>query len=76
MMQFFLLPVTSFLLGSNILLSIRFSNILNLCYSLNVRDQVSHPYKTAGKTVVLYILILTFDWKTDSRLHGSKRSLN
>jgi hypothetical protein len=24
-----------------------------------VRDQVSHPYKTTGKTLVLYILILT-----------------
>jgi hypothetical protein len=26
--------------------------ISNICPSLNVRDQVSHPYKTTGKTVV------------------------
>jgi hypothetical protein len=39
-------PVTSSLLGSNILLSTLFSNTLNLCSSLNVKDQVSHPYKT------------------------------
>jgi hypothetical protein len=25
-----------------------------------VRDKVSHPYKTAGKTTVLYILIFQF----------------
>jgi hypothetical protein len=28
--------------------------------SLNVRDQVSHPYRTTGKITVLYILILIF----------------
>jgi hypothetical protein len=43
----FLQPhVTSSLLGPNILLSTLFSNTLSLCYSLNVRDKVSHPYKT------------------------------
>jgi hypothetical protein len=26
-----------------------FSNTLNLCSSLNVRDQVPHPYRTRGK---------------------------
>jgi hypothetical protein len=33
------------------------------CYlrsSLNVSDQVSHPYKTTGKIIILYILIFTF----------------
>jgi hypothetical protein len=25
-----------------------------------VRDQVSHPYKTTGKIIVLYILIFVF----------------
>jgi hypothetical protein len=25
------------------------------CFSLNVRDQVSHPYKTTGKIIVLYV---------------------
>jgi hypothetical protein len=27
---------------------------------LNVRDQVSHPYRTTGKSIVLYIRISTF----------------
>jgi hypothetical protein len=42
-------PVTSSLLGPNILLSTLFSNTLSLCSSLNVRDQVSHPYETTGR---------------------------
>jgi hypothetical protein len=37
-----------------------FSNILIICSSLNVRDQVSHPYKTTGRVMVLYILTFTF----------------
>jgi hypothetical protein len=49
--------VTSSLFGPNILLSTLFSNTLNLCSSLNVRDQVSYPYKTTGKIIVLYILL-------------------
>jgi hypothetical protein len=28
--------------------------------SLSVRDQVSHPYKTTGRIMVLYILTFTF----------------
>jgi hypothetical protein len=43
-----------FLLGPNILLNTLFSN------TLNVSDQVSHPYKTTGKIIVLYILIFKF----------------
>jgi hypothetical protein len=44
-----------------ILLSTLFSNTLSLCSSLNVRDQVSHQYRTTDKIMVLYtsILILT-----------------
>ena len=38
-------PVTSSLLGTNILPSTLFSNTLSLRSSLNVTDQVSHPYK-------------------------------
>jgi hypothetical protein len=34
---------------TNIPLSTPFSNTLRLCTSLNVTDQVSHPYKTTGK---------------------------
>jgi hypothetical protein len=43
-------PVTSSLLGPNILLNNTASNTVSLCFSFNVRDQVSHPSKTAGKT--------------------------
>jgi hypothetical protein len=39
-------PVTSSLLGTNILFSTLFSNILNLRSSLNVSEQVSNPQKT------------------------------
>jgi hypothetical protein len=53
-------PFISSLLGSDILFSTLFSNTLSLCPSLNVRDQVSHPYKTAGRIVVLYTLAFTF----------------
>jgi hypothetical protein len=59
-MQFFHSPVTSSLFGPNILLSTLFSNTLSLCSSLNVRDKVSHPYRTTGKMIVLYILMFTF----------------
>jgi hypothetical protein len=32
-------------------------NTLSLYSSLNVRDQVSHPYRNMGKIIVFYILI-------------------
>jgi hypothetical protein len=35
-----------------ILLNTLFSNTLSLCSSLNIRDQVSHPYRTTGKIIV------------------------
>jgi len=53
-------PVTSSLLGPNILLNTLFSNTLSLRFFLNVSDQVSHPYKTTGKIIVLYILTFKF----------------
>jgi hypothetical protein len=52
--------VTSSLLCPNILLYTLFSNILSLIFSLNVSDQVSHPYKTTVKIIVLYILTFRF----------------
>ena len=50
-------PVTSSLLGPNILLSTLFSNTLSLRYSISVSDQVSHPIKTTGKIIVLYVIM-------------------
>ena len=50
-------PVTSSLLGPNILLNTVFSNTLSFLSSRNVNYQVSHPYKTTGKIIVLYTLI-------------------
>jgi hypothetical protein len=44
-------PITSSLFGSN---------ILSTCSSYNVRDQVSHPYRTAGRIIVLYNIIFAF----------------
>jgi hypothetical protein len=60
-------PVTSSLLGPYILLRTLFSNTLSLCYSLSVRDQVSHPYKTTDRIMVLYILTFRFlgSWQDD-----------
>ena len=49
-------PVTSSLLVPNILLNTMFSNTLSFLSSRNVNVQVSHPYKTTGKILVLYIL--------------------
>jgi hypothetical protein len=56
-MKFSPLPYYLVPLGPNILLNTLFSNTLSLRSSLNVNDQVSHPYKTTGKIIVLYILV-------------------
>ena len=46
-------PATSSLLGPNILFNALLSNTPSLRSSLNVSDQVSHPY-TSGQIIVLY----------------------
>ena len=61
-------PVTSSLLGPNILLSTLFSNTLSPRSSFNVSDHVSHPYKT-DKIIILYILIFKF---LDSKLEDKR----
>jgi hypothetical protein len=54
--------------GPNTLLNTLFSNNLSLCSSLNVREQVSHPYRTTGKMIIVYILILMFlDSRRDNK---------
>ena len=41
-------------------LSTLFSNTLNVCSSLKVRDQVSQPYNTADSIIVLHALTFSF----------------
>ena len=61
-------PVTLSILGPNIL-NTWFSNTLSLHSSLNVSDQVLHPYKITSKIVVLYILIFkVLDSKLEDKI--------
>ena len=72
-------PVTSCLLGRNILLNTLFSNTLSLRSSFNVSDKCSHPYKRTVRIILMCILSFVFcviNWKTkDSAQYDSKRSL-
>ena len=53
-------PLTSPFLGPNSILHTLFWKTLNLRSSLNLCDQVSRPYKTTGKIIVLYNIIFIF----------------
>jgi hypothetical protein len=64
-------PVTACLLGPNILLNTIFSNTLSPRFSLNVSDQLSCPYKTIGKIIVLYSPISVFKF-LDSKLEDKR----
>ena len=64
-------PVTSPFVGPNILLNTMFSNTFSFLSSRIVRDQVSHPYKTTGKIIILYIYILIFKF-LDSNLEDKR----
>ena len=50
-----LLPGPSYI--QNILLNILFSNTLSLRYSINISDQVSHPYRAKGKIMLIQITL-------------------
>jgi hypothetical protein len=66
-------PVTPSLFSPNILLNTLFSNTLSLCSSLNVRDHVSHPYRTTVKIIVLYVLtFIFFDSRWEDRRFWTK----
>jgi hypothetical protein len=70
--SFLLPPITSSVLGQNILLSTLFSDTLNLSSSLNVRDKFSHPYKTRSK-----IILLNSNFSLlDNRREGKSPALN
>jgi hypothetical protein len=63
------LPVAVSFFGPNIVLSTLFPNVLILCSSLNVRDQVSHPCRTTDKIIVVYIhIFMFFDNRWDTRV--------
>ena len=53
-------PVTSFLVGPNILLSTLLLNTHSLHSSLNMSDQVSHLHKITGKILILCTLLFIF----------------
>jgi hypothetical protein len=50
--------VTSSLFCPFVLLNILFFYVLTLCSSPDIRDQVSHPYKTADNAILLYVSVL------------------
>jgi len=50
-----------------------FSNAIMLFSSLDMRDQVTCPYKTIGKTIVLYIS-LSYSWIGTEKMKDSRRN--
>ena len=55
-------PITSSLLGPNILLNTIFSNTLSFLSSRRVNDQVSHPYKTKGISTYIMKNIIQYQY--------------
>jgi hypothetical protein len=61
-------PLTSSLIGLNILLSNQLWKTLSLHSSLNVSDKFSHPYNTTGKIIAIYIQKVTLEAKNLHKL--------
>ena len=66
--------VISSFLDPNIFLSTLFSNTLNLCTSLKVREQVSQPYNTTGNNRFIgYVLTFNFlESRRDDKIFSSE----
>jgi hypothetical protein len=60
--------VTYALSGPNPPLSTLFSDTLSLCFYLNVRDQVSHPYKQQAKVQSVYFVVYIFDSRRNDKI--------
>jgi len=85
--SFLHLLVTFPILGTNILPYVSFSNNLNPCSSLRVKDQVSQPYKTIGTFVTneprahshIYLFIYIYadltHWYVNTRPFTDSQSL-
>ena len=54
------------LIDPNTFIGDRFSNILNVCSSVSVSDQVSHPYKRTRKCISKYCNLHVARWYTGS----------
>jgi hypothetical protein len=53
-------PTISSLFGPGILFVTTFPDIFYSCSSIDVWENISHPYKTKGKIIVFHILIFKF----------------
>jgi hypothetical protein len=60
-------PLHSSFFGPNILLNTLFWHTVRRCSSLNIRDHISHPSRTTGKIIVMYILILYSSTEEDRK---------
>jgi hypothetical protein len=67
--SFLQIPVTSSILSPNNFLNTLLLNTLSLCSSLNARHQVSHPYRTTGKIIIICI-VHAFSYPKGSARNG------
>ena len=51
-------------LGAKYFLNTVFSNTLDLCWSLNVTDKISHPYKNEANYSIVYLKLYIFGQQT------------